>query len=193
METILAKVCAPELVNLAQDAYTDRWSRLRDRMRNIPSFRNITKPSLVTCAALALGILFAMDQVWRQGFQVTSDGLAYVDIGDAYFRGDWHTAINSHWSPLYSWLLGAAFYLTRPHAGSEGIIVQIVNLLIFGLSFIAFRCFLGRMKSYRRSRTETCQHQTYNISYLPEWLLDAIGKHVKGEELGCHPQLYTKY
>jgi hypothetical protein len=143
-------------------------------MSNIISFRNIAKPS-VTFVALVLGILLAMDQVWHQGFQVTSDGLAYVDIGDAYFNGDWHTAINAHWSPLYSWLLGAAFHLTRPHAQAEGVIVQIVNLLIFGLSFIAFRCFLMEMRLYRISGTQGGQYDTDDTKYLPEWLLDAIG------------------
>ena len=32
-----------------------------------------------------------------------SDGVSYLDIGDAYFRGDWKAAVNAYWSPVYSW------------------------------------------------------------------------------------------
>jgi hypothetical protein len=28
-----------------------------------------------------------------------ADGISYLDIGDAYWRGDWHMAINAFWSP----------------------------------------------------------------------------------------------
>jgi hypothetical protein len=49
---------------------------------------------------------------WRDAgmdapFQLSSDD-AIADIGDAYVRGDWHSAVNAYWSPLYSWFLGLA-------------------------------------------------------------------------------------
>ena len=56
-------------------------------------------------AAIVLGGV----QAWAGRFPVGEDGVSYLDIADSYLRGDWHNAINAYWSPMYSWLLAAAF------------------------------------------------------------------------------------
>ena len=38
-----------------------------------------------------LGALYA----WVARHQINTDGLSYLDIGDAYVRGDWSAAINN--------------------------------------------------------------------------------------------------
>ncbi len=144
-------------------------------MRHSQLFKTIATPSLISRVALVLGLLFALQQPWHAHFEIASDGLAYVDIGDAYFKGDWGTAINAHWSPLYSWLLGAANRLTRPRVSMEGVAAQVVNLLIFGLSFIAFKCFLDTMKLHRIPAEQRLEQDNCGIKYLPVWLLDLIG------------------
>ena len=34
-----------------------------------------------------------------------SDCISYMDISTFYRNGDWRMALNSYWSPMYSWLL----------------------------------------------------------------------------------------
>jgi hypothetical protein len=51
---------------------------------------------LFWCVALLAGFL----QAWAGRHSMTSDGMAYLDMGDAYWRGDWTMAVNAYWSPL---------------------------------------------------------------------------------------------
>ena len=60
-----------------------------------------------------LAVTMAALQAWR-GFSVNPDGVSYLDIADAYLRGDWHAAVSTYWSPLYSWLLAAGLAVFRP-------------------------------------------------------------------------------
>jgi len=78
--------------------------------------------------------------------------MSYLDIGDAYFRGDWKSAINAYWSPLYSWCVGLGLYIVRPSIWWEFITVHIVNFLIFVGALFCFRFLLHSMlRSMRES------------------------------------------
>ncbi len=55
----------------------------------------------ISCWVVALALAAAHG--WAQRFTMNADGISYLDIGDAYWRGDWHNAINAYWSPLYSY------------------------------------------------------------------------------------------
>ena len=57
---------------------------------------------LCRCVALALGAASA----WASRSTMYPDGISYLDIGDAFWRGNWHAAINAYWSPLYPLVLG---------------------------------------------------------------------------------------
>jgi hypothetical protein len=69
---------------------------------------------------------------------MSEDGIAYLDIGDAYWRGDWATAINSVWSPLYAVVLGGVQQLVAPSPRWEFTIVHLTN---FGIYLLALACF----------------------------------------------------
>ena len=86
---------------------------------------SIERWCLLVC--LVLGAV----QAWLLRYSMISDGISYLDIGDAYFRGDWNSAINAYWSPVYSWCVGLALYLFKPSIWWEFITVHIVNLLIY--------------------------------------------------------------
>jgi hypothetical protein len=73
------------------------------------------------------------------------DGVAYLDIGDAYFRGDWEMAINTVWSPLYAWILGAVLWLFEPPMRWEFPTVHLVNFFIFLLALAAFEFMWKRV------------------------------------------------
>ena len=44
--------------------------------------------------AVALGLLHA----WNGRYEVSPDGISYLDMGEAYLRGDWAMAVNGYWS-----------------------------------------------------------------------------------------------
>jgi hypothetical protein len=59
--------------------------------------------------ALALGAVHTAVAIIQQS--MNEDGIGYLDMGAACLRGDWEMAVNGIWSPLYSWILGAAIYI----------------------------------------------------------------------------------
>jgi hypothetical protein len=86
-------------------------------------------------------------------FDMNSDGVSYLDIGDAYFRGEWRTAINGYFSPLYSWVLGLANGIVAPSAYWEFPLAHLVNLVIFLGAVLSFDFFLRQLIDHER-RTE---------------------------------------
>jgi hypothetical protein len=98
------------------------------------------------CVALALG---AAD-CWATRFTMNPDGVSYLDMGDAYFRGDWHIAVNAYWSPLYSWILGLFLKVLRPSAYWEYPMAHLVNFLIYAAALGSFEFFLRAWIDYRR-------------------------------------------
>src|SRR5262245_28620635 len=61
--------------------------------------------------AVALGLI----EAWLFRYNIKDvDGISYLDMGDAYLRGNWATAINGLWSPLYGWVLGLSMVLLKP-------------------------------------------------------------------------------
>ena len=64
------------------------------------------------------------------------------DVGDAFWRGDWHNAINAYWSPLYPLILGLFMRLFRPSIRWEYPLVHLVNFLLFVFALVCFDVFL---------------------------------------------------
>ena len=80
--------------------------------------------------------------------------MSYLDIADAYLRGDWHTAFNSSWNPLYAWLIGLDFLILRPSARWEYTTVQLLNFSIYALTVIGFEFFLRQLVAWRQFRDD---------------------------------------
>jgi hypothetical protein len=91
------------------------------------------------CVALALGALHTTVAILRQS--MNEDGINYLDIGTAFSNGDWQTAINGTWSPLYAWLVGAVVHVTQPSPHSEFPVVQITNFVVFVAALVCFEFF----------------------------------------------------
>ena len=79
---------------------------------------------------LSAGALGAL-QAFAYRDDMNPDGVSYLDLADAWRRGDWAQAVSLYWSPLYSWLLGGALALLRPPARAEFPVVHLVNLLLY--------------------------------------------------------------
>lgn len=116
--------------------------------------------------ALALGLL----QAWGRRHDSADglaymgpDGISYLDIGDAYIRGDWHMALNAMWSPFYSWLLGLTLHLFKPSPFWEFTVVRLVNFLIYAVALFSFAFFLHALRGDRVSRQSAAEN------FLPDW------------------------
>src|SRR5208282_1588383 len=100
--------------------------------------------------ALVLGLI----QVWANRFYMTSDGISYLDMAAAYLRGDWHTAINGYWNPLYSWLMGIGLLVLRPSTYWEYPAVQLINFGIYAATVASFEYFLrGLLQKQKNAMT----------------------------------------
>ena len=76
-------------------------------------------------------------QTWVSRFYIEPDGVNYLDVAGAYLRHDWPMAVNSYWSPLYSWLLAAALRLFSPSPYWESTLLHVLNFAVF---LAALRC-----------------------------------------------------
>jgi hypothetical protein len=93
---------------------------------------------LATAAVIALGAL----QAWASRFVIEPDGVNYLDVARAYLHHDWHDAVNSYWSPLYSWLLAAAMRFGPSSPYWESTVLHAVNLAIYASAVVCFLFFI---------------------------------------------------
>jgi hypothetical protein len=124
-----------------------------------------------TGAWLAVAVVLGSLQAVYVRYSMNPDGIAYLDMGDAYLRGDWATAIRSHWSPLYAWLVAAALWLANPTPGLEFPFVHLVNLAIYCLALGAFTFLL-------REILATLHHIDVAApaeNGLPQWAWMSVG------------------
>ncbi len=115
------------------------------------------------CTAIALGAADA----WATRFTMNPDGISYLDMGDAYLRGNWHTAINGYWSPLYAWFLGLFLRVLKPSAYWEFPVAHLVNFVISVAALACFDFFLRGFITYQKKVAAKDVEHDYNA--LAEW------------------------
>ena len=93
-------------------------------------------------AFLILSLVLGGFQAWISRYAMNPDGVSYLDIGDAYLRGDWKAAINGYWSPMYSVVLATAMRILKPSLAWEFPVVHLVNFVVFLVALFCFRIFL---------------------------------------------------
>jgi len=91
---------------------------------------------------MAIPLILGLAQAWRSRFFINYDGVSYLDMGDAFLRGDWHTAINGYFNPLYAWLQAFSRFVLRPSMYWEYPLAHLVNYGIFVVTVFAFEYFL---------------------------------------------------
>lgn len=128
-------------------------------------------PVICWVLAVALGAL----HTWAAAisYSMSEDGISYLDMGDAYLRGDWTMALNSVWSPMYAWILGLVARLVRPSMRWEFALVQVVNLGIYVGALGCFTLFWRQLTRYRQVRA--LDHSEEGQVALPEWAWVAVG------------------
>ncbi len=113
--------------------------------------------------AIGLGLFHA----WVNRYVMGSDGISYLDMGDAYLRGDWQMAINGYWSPLYSWLLGLALLVLKPSPYWEFPVVHLVNFIIYLGALLCFAFLLNEVIHHQRVKDDAVAGG--GLVGLPEW------------------------
>jgi hypothetical protein len=101
------------------------------------------------------------------------DGVSYLDMGDAYWRSDWHMAINAFWSPLYAWILGLFLKVFKPTPYWEYPLVHLANFLTYVAALACFEFFLNKFIRYHRESGKDSHHA--GEATLPEWAWWALG------------------
>jgi hypothetical protein len=123
--------------------------------------------TIFRCLAIASGFV----QAWSSRFWMDVDGVSYLDMGQAYFQGNWKVAVNAYWSPLYSWILGLTLRAFQPSSYWQSTVVHLVNFAVFLIALLCFEFFLRALIRFLR-RT-----QSPDDSYapLPDWAWWALG------------------
>ena len=149
---------------------------MRTLVEELPSEKRISLPGTnyiplrVTCWCVAL--LLGAVQAWATRFTMNPDGVSYLDIGDAYWRGDWHNAISPYWSPVYSWILGLFLMVFKPTMYWEYPLVHLVNFLLYVISLGCFEFFLSTFIQDRKQRNLELQEQgQIGLSQGAWWIL----------------------
>lgn len=120
-----------------------------------------------------VAILIGLAQVAANYRAMNPDGLSYLDVGDAYLRGDWGHAVNAYWSPLYSWLLGLTLWVLRPTPYWEFTVAHLVNFVIYVCALVAFNSFLNELM---RGNAQPVDHSTLaDDKPLPGWMWLVLG------------------
>ena len=117
---------------------------------------------------LSLGALHTSMAILRQS--MGADGINYLQIGEAFWRGDWSLAINGVWSPLYGVLAGGVLALVSPEMSWVFPIVQVFNFGVFLGSLAAFEFFWREAWLIHR----TPQEAEGRIGF-PPWLWWSLG------------------
>lgn len=112
----------------------------------------LLQPKTVRITFWIVALLLGAAQTWSTRHDIFSDGISYIEIAKAYLRGDWSIAINSYWSPLYSWLLMATYWILRPSPYWEVATLHFVNFVAYCVSLGAAELLLAEMIRFRRAR-----------------------------------------
>jgi len=123
---------------------------------------------LLIPATLALGAFNG----WEGRYAMDPDGISYLDVGHAFFRHDWASAVNAWWSPLYSWSLGIFMGITNPPARYEFPVAQIFNFAIFVVALLAFRFFLHELIGFCEEPPDGFRARGRS---LPAWAIVLLG------------------
>jgi hypothetical protein len=122
---------------------------------------------------ILLAITLAAAHTWAavNSYSMNADGISYLDIGDAYFSGDWQEAINPVWSPLYSWVLGLVLYIFKPSMRMEFPLVHLANYVIYLAALASFVFFWRQLMHYRQVRVDSSP----GTVSLPDWSMHSLG------------------
>lgn len=131
-----------------------------------------------SCRALSLllfsaAVLIGGLHTWAGRFYMNPDGICYLDLAEAWMRGDWAAAVNAHWSPLYPWILGVALFLSKPSAYWEFPVVHAVGFAVYVATLGCFRFLMSELLRLNQRRDATLRAD--DRAGLPDWVWLTLG------------------
>lgn len=136
----------------------------------IPDGVRESRNRMLTAVFPAVALLLGLCQAWAGRHLMNPDGVSYIDMADAYLRGDWHSALNPYWSPFYPWILSAGLRVFHPSAYWEFPVVHLVNFGIYGFTVCCFHFFLLKLIQYDRA-----QRQERQLAAIPKAIWVSVG------------------
>lgn len=120
-----------------------------------------------------VAIILGLAQAWGNRYEFFSgDIISYLEMGEAYLRGDWEVAIHGYFSPLYPLILSSFLAVLKPPMYWEIFSVKLVNFFIYLFSLVGFELFLsGFIKFYRTQLSQERQEQYV----VPDWIWLVLG------------------
>jgi hypothetical protein len=92
---------------------------------------------------------------------INEDGVQYLDLADAWRSGDWPTALNTYWSPFYSWALAAVLAMARPEPAGELGVARAFNLATLAALLVAWLSLTLRLSP--RAATTPAHRWTWPV------------------------------
>lgn len=89
------------------------------------------------------------------------DSVSYFDMGDFYWKANWHTALNSYWSPLYGWITGFMFLTSKPAMRWEYPEAHLLNFAILMAALFCFEFFWRELLAFRSDNAWAGSSQRY--------------------------------
>src|SRR5947199_467012 len=139
-------------------------------MKPAESLRN---PRLLRIAMWSATFTAGLLQALAFRFYISGDGNSYLDVASAYLREDFANAINGYWSPLYSWLIAAIFWLFKPSGYWETTILHLLNFAGLLLALRAFEFFFQQFLAVQQipEQPEPAEQQQFQLPLFSWWLL----------------------
>src|SRR5215469_16527615 len=124
---------------------------------------------LLLISSGSLGLILALC-----GDAYSGDSVSYLDMGEAFFAGNWSAIFNRLWSPLYPLLLGLIRWLVKPSMHWEATVVQLANWVIFLCATLSFQFFWGEVLALYRHVSQTRDGNRITLSDTEFWLLGYV-------------------
>lgn len=122
--------------------------------------------------AWILLIAFGLAEGWATRHVIFSDGISYIEIAEAYLRGDWAQAVNAYWSPLYSWLIALTLAILHANAYWQAATLHIVNFLAYIGGLAALEFFMRELLlGVSIGQTATHERLSTSILYLAAYTI----------------------
>ena len=135
-----------------------------------------TPDAVVTARVRLVGRIVAVTlcalHAYANRHLINPDAISYLDVASAYARGDFANAVNSYWSPLYSWLLAGANAILRPTPYWECAVAHGVSVLTFFAALMAFEWLLSELFAARAEKREAMRESWHDL--LPDWLVAGV-------------------
>lgn len=125
---------------------------------------------IVTTTCWILALAAGGIRAWATRYELDTDIISYLDMADAYLRGDWSMALNGQWNPFYAWLLALMQLLVKPDPYSEFPAVTGLSFVIYVTGLLCLHFFLRQLLHYTQKLTVQS-----GTALIPTWALFAFG------------------